>query len=87
MEDLTPLNHDFIIIRQNEKLIPDGYVQIGFQNLGEVPFTVCKRVLNSGDIFYPEYSGGVFLDNSEYEIVFADVEGEKLAWIHKTYIL
>jgi len=86
MSELASIVHSFEILDQDQKIVADGYVQIGFQNVGTVPLVVCKRVLNPGELFYPTLQGNVFVDETLYEILFADLAGEKLVWVHKTYV-
>lgn len=87
MNNLHSINHSFEIVTEKQKVIADGYIQIGFQNMGTVPLVVCKRVLNPGEYFYPTVQGNVFVDETEYLIEFADLAGEKICWVHKTYVL
>jgi len=83
---MSAIRHTTEYIKENTRIISDGFVQIAFRNLGSLPLVVADTVLNSGEFYNPTFLGGTFPDETFYEIKFAEGSGTRLCWVQKTYV-
>ncbi|PKQ66054.1 hypothetical protein [Raineya orbicola] len=82
---MEKLRNVFEYIKEDQRIVSDGFVQIVFRNLGSVPVSVSGIVLNPGDTFSPVFYGGTYQDETFYEIKFA-TGGSQILLVIKTYL-